>query len=87
MDYEMEKQLFEEMGAMLTVCNAIIFHLDSIQESDDKDDIETHIACIKEIELNSPSLIRKTRCLRTAIRNGDGDFKKIQKKCINLGVV
>jgi hypothetical protein len=62
---------------------ATIFHVDAIESEEDREVILVHIECLEELERDFPKLIP----LKEAIRIGQGDFKKIQDKCIRLGVV
>ena len=83
--YNYLQQVYEEEFDMEMVANAIYFHVNTIEKTDDVDVIETCIECIIELVYNRFSV--KYDKIRKTIRKGDGIFGAINKKCIELGVI
>lgn len=59
--------------------------LELIEQEDNREAIIVFIDCMQEIEHNLHG--KDIEPLRTEIRLGTGDLKRIQEKCIRLGVV
>lgn len=72
--------IYEELKCLYAIVNFI----NLIDQSDNKEEINIYIDAIQELDniLNSDN-----NRIRESIREGEGDFKKIQKKCIDLGLV
>lgn len=76
-------------------CDFITEQIEAIEEEENPDTIDTYISLIEmSCEYNGKDWIRigypdpnEGTTVRDSIRNGDGDFIRIQKKCIDLGLV
>ena len=67
---------------------AVIFHINTIEQVDDLELIKLSIDAIQELDSMMATMMDdETRDIKIDIRNGEGDFKDIQQKCIDLGVV
>lgn len=67
---------------------SLVFHIETIEQSDDLELIEISIDAIQFLDDNMADFFGdEHRDIRIDIREGTGDFEKIQQKCIDLGVV
>lgn len=71
-----------KLQGLLVKCNALIFHLNAIEEEEDVEMINLHLDCMDEIHGDDGSL-----SARESARIGQGDFKRVQAKLIRLGIV
>lgn len=72
------------IGKELKHLYAIVNLINLIDQSDNKEEIDLYIKSIEEQHY----ILDNDSCnIREAIRNGEGSFKKIQKKCIDFGLV
>ena len=84
-----EAEARDKMRKMLPFLKAIIFHIKSIEATDNPEDIKIHIKAIDEINANpqNPFYCPDRKTTAQSIREGSGDFARIKDKCIKLGVV
>lgn len=84
-----EMRMKQDIQNMVKGAQAILFHIETIEQSDDKEIIELSVDAIQLIENNVAEALGETerKNMRTVIRNGLGDYVRIQQKCIDLGVV
>jgi hypothetical protein len=80
-DYELDKHFSELKASAKAVCTYIRW----IKDSDDPEDISVFINAIEEVRMNGP--VKLSLPTKEAIKIGQGDFAKIQKKCIELNLV
>ena len=67
---------------------AVVFHINTIEQSDDLELIELSIDAIQELDSMMATMLDDSpRDIKGDIRKGMGDFNVIQQKCIDLGVV
>ena len=76
---KISKLELDELMKLRRMVNACLFHLHAIEDSEDPEIIEVHICALEAIHGDGT--------IRTDIRNGQGDLRKIQEKCIRLGLV
>lgn len=77
---------FETARRISPFLQAMIWHIDNIVKSENKEEIEMSIRALENLNENIP-FGKMSIPIREAIRIGRGDFAKIQKKCIQLGLV
>lgn len=76
-------------------CDFLIEQIEAIEMEENPDTIDTYISLIEmSCEANGKDWIRigypdpnEGTTVRECIRNGSGDFIRIQKKCLDLGLV
>lgn len=75
-----EELFFKDIEELETLCKASLFHLRGIEQEDDPEVVAVHIMALGELQFGPPSVEQK-------IREGWGDFAKVQEKCIRMGLV
>ena len=90
-----ELKLSEEDQEKLELCmiaarmaQQMHFYMEEIQDEIDKDVLEVYISAMQVIENEMTALLELPQSdIRTGIRNGQGDLRKIKDKCILLKLV
>lgn len=80
----------DRMQSILNGLRALIFHTNAIVEEEEAELIQVHIEAMEEIRTRVDTLFgidRIQSSIKEDIRLGHGDLKKIQEKCIRLGLV
>jgi hypothetical protein len=83
----MEKKNFEffkEVEELKQNIEAAIFHLNAIEEEEDKNIVDLHISCLEELR---DQIFKDPETVRKDIKSGKGDYIRIKDKCIRLGLV
>ena len=77
-----------EMERVVPILEAIGSHIKAIQEENDREVITVYIDAIQELENRASVIFRNPqKAVRKCIKIGSGDFKKIQRKCLELNLV
>ena len=82
------EEIIKTMKHFHSLIGAVIGAMKTIEESDDKDVIDSHI-CIIELcceQLDYAENLPHAN-IRKQIRDGVGDYSKIKDKCISMGLV
>lgn len=81
--------LLKEMDYALVRIRAILGAIQAIEESDDKEIIDTNIEIIIECsnQLDKLPGYKSYDSPKNMIRNGYGDLARIKDKCIKMGLV
>jgi len=79
----MDDELMQTLLELLAHCQAAIFHIAAIEAEEDPEIITIHIEALEQLDKKHPS----DYPIREAIKIGQGDFHKIQDKCVRLGLV
>ena len=86
----MNREDREALAKMMMVrphLQALIDTLNAIVNEDDPGAIASYIDTMQEHENNMDAIWGGGQCIKDSIRNGLGDYAKIQEKCVRLGVV
>ena len=84
MDKILHRKIIEnDVDELCNHIKAVIFHVDCIEKENDKNIILIHIEALEELGRKFPHIYP----IKEMIRGGQGDYLKIQKKCIDLGLV
>lgn len=84
-----EEEMVEQMQKMLEVATHIVFLIGEIEAEADPEVVNLYIDLLGYAKRECDRLIQyhDPRSIREAIRQGSGDYARIQQKCINMGLV
>jgi len=78
----------EEMNLVISLASNILYHVEAIKEENDPEVIDVLLDAIQELDTEGARVLEvKAKDIRTCIREGDGNFKEIQEKCVRLNLV
>ena len=84
-----EEEMVEQMQKMLEIAKHIVFLIGEIEAETDPEVVNLYIDLLDHAKRECDRLIhyRDPRSIREAIRQGSGDYSRIQQKCIDMGLV
>ena len=84
-----EKEAIKEIIVMYPLVASMVSHINSIAEEPDAEIVSAYIDAIQETRdaLDKVTRFKHPESVKDDIRNGRGDFSKIQGKCIAMGLV
>jgi len=81
------REAMEKGRTVLPHLQALIANLEAVVEENDPVVIAVYIEAMQENENNIGKIFGGGGNVKESIKNGHGDFAKIQEKCIRLGIV